>query len=500
MASMDKEAAVTLKPEYIANRLIQLIGPDKIKELSLEDLQHEIFSWMAKNQLKYTKEDVRKVHDQISKSTGAVEPPPKEPSEKEQKEQGQSTGPVLPPTPIENITKQRAPGQLEQEGPEPVPGIEPDIKTPLEQPAAPLSQKVQTSLEQDNALKAWSSIVDGHPSWKTRFKGNDSFEWIAPMSDSKAIFKANVIAGLQLRPDDVKRVMAQRLDEQEALLSLAQEILGYSPAPNGQPFLTISQAQQLAEAYELRLPDKRLDSPHQLIDMMVSWNWVQPESEMHAHDKGTDTGPKPIPGQDAPSFQGRDKLEDPVEFGTSDVFQKRGPTMPSIPTNSNNQKSDLTKSAMTLAGDMIRMAMFNEDEIAETLMAELKISEDDALGIVDAALKANQEQWTCAGCGKKFSQRVPRVAVSGETYCRSCTNDKDASLKTEGKWNTKVPEGHSVPLSISCEQCGQYESDHPGIKEFKYKFPEGEEEIPLHPACRLEETGIHYDLETGGAD
>jgi hypothetical protein len=413
----EKIAAVTLKPEYISNRIIQLLGPDKLKTMELDDLQHEIYAWLAKNQLKYTKEDVRKIHEQISKATGCVEPPPKEPKPGDEAENAGSgpaspgaggspsptEGPVLPPTPLDDITHPQgeAPVPAEEEENTLVPGIEPTFQGDVNEPPVPQPKIINQSLE------SWNKLVAGHPGWRSRLKANDTFEWIAA-SDVDALFKVNLLAR-KIPVKLLRKAFEDRISDQDSLLAIAEDLLGYAPQPNGEPFLSQSQAEQIAAQYEAMLPDKRLDSSDQLIQLMEQWGWLS-EQISHAHDKSDRTGPNPVPEVGSGgSFQDRDKLEDPVEIGTSDVFQKRGPVMPTIPTNS-NLKSQIREAALNLASQMIKVANFNEDEIAETLMSELKINEADALGIVDAAL--NNEKRVIAGTSDEWGDLV-NLAESG---------------------------------------------------------------------------------------
>ena len=140
------QSAISLQPVYVANRVLEMVSLDKLKQMDMEAVQHEIYTWLSRNQLKYTKEDVRKIHDQLAKQTGIEPPPPKEPKPEDVAGVGPQEKPILPPTPVEEITQQKKPepsAAPEPEVPlEPVPGQEPVLKTPVEEPAARPTPKI----------------------------------------------------------------------------------------------------------------------------------------------------------------------------------------------------------------------------------------------------------------------------------------------------------------------------------------------------------------------
>lgn len=138
--SIDSQAAISLQPVYVANRVLEMVTLEKLKGMDMEAIQHEIYTWLSRNQLKYTKEDVRKIHDQLAKQTGIEPPPPKEPKPEDVAGVGPQEKPILPPTPVEEITQQRPPEPTAppepEVPPEIVPGQEPVLKTPVEEPTA----------------------------------------------------------------------------------------------------------------------------------------------------------------------------------------------------------------------------------------------------------------------------------------------------------------------------------------------------------------------------
>lgn len=145
-AAKKTEGAISLQPVYVANRVLEMVTLEKLKGMDMEAIQHEIYTWLSRNQLKYTKEDVRKIHDQLAKQTGIEPPPPKEPKPEDVAGVGPQEKPILPPTPVEEITQQRAPEPTAAPEPEVprelVPGQEPVLKTPVEAPTARPTPKI----------------------------------------------------------------------------------------------------------------------------------------------------------------------------------------------------------------------------------------------------------------------------------------------------------------------------------------------------------------------
>jgi len=386
------KAAISLQPVYVANRILELVTLEKLKGMEFDAIQHEIYTWLSRNQLKYTKEDVRKIHDQLSKQTGIEEPPPKEPKPDESAPAG---GPVMPPTPVDQI-KGEAPKPAPAAEPEPesnpAPGEEPVVRTPPSAPTPRPAPKVigriifvksGAGFVKATEFDEWRSLVQGNPGWRTA-KSNSGFEWVAASAKGAPAFVRLLELEASLSGNEkVAEIKRRAEDEQESLLVLAREFLGTDIEPD-HAFLDEKQAEVLAQRYAAETGGGTGMSATEIYGRMVSWGWVKPFSlktnDMHAH---TDTdaekgGPTEAPGQSAPATY-RDQFEDAVETGTRDVYPKRGPTEPDIPTNS----------ALDLARDLVRLGQANEDEIAEDLMREFKLTEAQAMDVLDQVLSVS---------------------------------------------------------------------------------------------------------------
>jgi hypothetical protein len=388
-SKLKRSGAISLQPVYVANRILELVTLEKLKGMEFDAIQHEIYTWLSRNQLKYTKEDVRKIHDQLSKQTGIEEPPPKEPKPDEQAPAG---GPVMPPTPVEQI-KGEAPKPAPAAEPEPesnpAPGEEPVLRTPPSAPQPRPAPKVigrimfvksGAGFVKATEFEEWRSLVQANPGWRTA-KSNGGFEWVAASAKGAPSFVRLLELEAALSGNEkVAEIKRRAEDEQESLLVLAREFLGTDIEPD-HAFLDEKQAEVLAQRYAAETGGGTGKSATEIYGRMVSWGWVKPfdlkTNDMHAH---TDTdaekgGPTEAPGQSGPATY-RDQFEDAVETGTRDVYPKRGPTEPDIATNS----------ARDLARDLVRIGNANEDQIVEEIMRVCHITEPQALEVLDQVL------------------------------------------------------------------------------------------------------------------
>jgi hypothetical protein len=420
-AEFEFEAAISLQPVYVANRILDGITIENLKGMDFEGIQHEIYTWLSRNQLKYTKEDVRKIHDQLSKQTGIEAPPPKEPKPEDVEGVGPQAKPVMPPTPVEEIAKPAQPEQpsapsSSDEEPALVPGQEPVIKTNPSAPTPRPQPKIISRMmavkrgsgfvpvdKSDNSVdksklsqsdkvpnlhinaaveKTWQSyfaLINNHPHWKTaRARGDRSrFEWIPGKCASDKEFVALLELEASLRADArVLKVKADAVDHKENLLNLAFDVMGYEVDPNQTPFLNEKQAETVAKRYHAEsAPGYGADKTEKdLYAYLVQLGWVKPATQ-HAH---TDTAPERNDGSQtiSPAARDRDRFEDAVETGTKDVFPNAGAPMPTIPVNSTQQ----------LAKDLVKLGTMNENEIVEDLMGQFKITEAQAFDVLDGEI------------------------------------------------------------------------------------------------------------------